>query len=199
MEFDEAINKQLGCIVHSFDPFIEPEIVQKVRNSKLSFKDSVTVPLNKKWFFHGIGITDHKEFINEIKWMDTYSNILTYLNLNGKIIDIFKMDIESAEYSSLTNIMNTNQDLLCKYVKQIAIETHPDSEHSDAYKLFQRLESCFRLYRRDHRFFFNTRNSITEWQLKNFKIDLSKFKNEVELAKWLFIYGELYFVNVNFF
>ena len=197
VEFDEFINKELGCIVHSFDPFIEPPIVDSIRSSNLKLKESVTVPINDKWFFHSLGISDHSENQNKIKWIDTYENILKYIKLNGKTIDIFKMDIEYAEYSSLTHILNTNPDLLCKYVKQIAIETHPRSDHTSAFKLFHRLEVCFRLFKRDQRFFFNS-NSLTEWQVPNFQINLSKFKTELELAKWLFIYGELYFININF-
>ena len=197
VQFDEYINKELGCIVHSFDPFIEPFNVEGIRSSKSNFKDSITVPINDKWFFHSLGISDHQENPNKKKWLDTYPNILNYLNLNGKTIDIIKMDVEMAEYPSLTFIMNTNPDLLCKYVKQIAIEIHPGLDHSFDYKAIHRLDLCFRLYKRDQRFFFNT-NPMTEWQMPTFQIDLKRFKNEVELAQWLFIYGELYFVNINF-
>ena len=197
VQFDEFINRELSCLVHSFDPFIEPPIVNSKRMSNLEFKESVTVPINNKWFFHSLGISDHSENQNKMKWIDTYENILKYLKLNGKTIDIFKMDIENAEYSSLTHILNTNPDLLCKYVKQIAIETHPDTNHTSAFKLFHRLESCFRLFKRDQRFFFES-SSLTEWQVPNFQINLSRFTNEIELSKWLFIYGELYFININF-
>ena len=136
-----------------------------------------------------------------MKWIDTYENILNHLSLHGKTIDILKIDIEFAEYPTLEHILNTNPDLLCKYVKLIAIEIHPnpnsDADHTSAYKLFHRLELCFRLFKRDQRFFFND-NAMTEWQVKNFQINLNRFKNELELAKWLFTYGELYFVNINF-
>ena len=146
-----------------------------------------------------MGITNSERIknINKIGWLDTYPNILNYLNLNGKIIDIFKIDAEGAEYESIPYIMNTNPDLLCKYVKQIAIETHSWLyNHTFNYQVIQRLELCFRIYKRDQRFYETM--VLTEWQVDGFKLELKKFQNEIELAKWLFTYGELYFVNINF-
>ena len=93
--------------------------------------------------------------------------------------------------------MDTNPDLLCKYVKQMAVETHSWLyNHTINYQVISRLEKCFRLYRRDQRFYETL--AQTEWQMPMFNLNLKKFKDEIELAKWLFTYGELYFVNINF-
>jgi hypothetical protein len=129
--------------------------------------------------------------------LTTYENILSYLNLEGKVIDYLKIDTEGAEWESLPHIMSTNPDLLCKHVKQLALETHSWLyNHTHNYLILKSLEKCYRLFRRDHRFFISL--SQTEWQMKSFMLDIKKFKDEIELATVLFTYGELYFVNINF-
>ena len=85
-----------------------------------------------------------------------------------------------------------------KYVKQIAIETHPQEKQVtliSGYKIIRNLEVCFRLFRRDHRFMWDEKG---EWQLDDYKLPIKRFKDEVDLARILFFAGELYFVNINF-
>ena len=118
------------------------------------------------------------------------------MNLSGKIIDLLKIDTEGAEWESIPYIMSTNPDLLCKYVKQLALETHSWLyTHESNYKVLKSLEVCFRLFRRDQRFYLS---SDSEWNIEEFQLPLNKFKNEVDLARFLFLYGELYFINKNF-
>ena len=199
-KFDEAVNNELNCVTHSFDPFIEPSRVIKIRRKSDTLKNAVSISINHRWKFHSLGITNYNGIsnINRQGWLDTYGNILKYLKLNEKIIDVFKMDAEGAEWESIPDIMSTNSDLLCKYVKQIAIETHPrKNSHILNYEIIKSLEVCFRLYRRDQRF-YKTNNTKSEWQIDNYKLPLSNFRDEIDLARWLFMYGELYFVNRNF-
>ena len=98
--------------------------------------------------------------------------------------------------------MSKNPDLLCKYVKQLAIETHPQLDTRDThqnYKILKSLEVCFRLYKRDHRFQIASGvNDKSEWLKKNFQLSLKNFKTEINLSRFLFLYGKLYFVNINF-
>ncbi len=196
--FESEINKNLNCLIHSFDPFIEPPRIAELRRQK-SKESDVTVQVNDNWFFHSMGITNTERIRDKNKkgWLDTYDHILDYINLKGKIIDVFKIDTEGAEWESFPDIMSKDPSLLCNYVKQIAIETHSWLyNHTHNYQVIQSLEKCFRLFRRDHRFYISL--GLTEWQMSSFNLDLKKFKDEVELAKVLFTYGELYFINTNF-
>jgi hypothetical protein len=212
--FDEFVNQELKCIVHSFDPFTEPDRVKKLRDSIAALKNAVTLDIKSKWKFHSIGITNEKKRtkMNKIGWLDTYKNILDYIDLNEKVIDILKIDIEGIEWKVLPDILDKNPELLCKYVKQIAIETHPfypDSSkvggwarletHGEIFKIIKGLDICFRLFKRDHRFYLSP-TVTSEWQKENsaFKLELHRFKDEVDLARFLLISGELYFINANF-
>jgi hypothetical protein len=198
--FDEAINSELNCITHSMDPFIEPNRVIQIRSKSEMLNKSVSITIKRRWKFHSLGITNTHGIINVNKkgWLDTYEHILNYLNLKGKIIDVLKIDTEGAEWDSIPDIMNTNQDILCKYLKQIAMETHPRKKSVvKNFKIIKSLEVCFSLYRRDHRFYM-TNNAKSEWQMGNFKLPLSNFKDEIDLARTLFLYGKLYFVNKKF-
>ncbi len=98
-QFDESINRDMDCLVHSFDPNDEPRKVREIRNSQDKYRDSVTVSINNNWIFHRIGITsaEKRQKENKIGWLDSYQNILNLINLNGKIIDIFKFDTEGFE------------------------------------------------------------------------------------------------------
>jgi hypothetical protein len=198
--FDEAVNSLLNCVVHSMDPFNEPNRVSEIRDSNSSLKDLVTIKINENWKFHSLGITNG-ERIRDVKkkgWLDTYENILDYLQLNDKVIDVFKIDVEGAEWESIPFIMSTKPELLCKYVKQMAIETHSWLyTHPSNFKVIKSLEACFRLYKRDQRFYMAS-GEDTEWQQKDFNLPLNQFKDEVDLARFLFLYGELYFINKNF-
>ena len=196
--FDESVNQEMNCTVHSMDPFNEPSRVVELRADNPSKAKAVKIEINKKWTFHSLGITNGERIrdVNKTGWLDTYEHILNYLDLNGKVIDIFKIDTEGAEWESIPYIMSTKPELLCKYVKQIAIETHSWLyTHESNYKVLKSLEVCFRLYRRDQRFYLS---SESEWLIKGFQLPLNKFKNEVDLARFLFLYGELYFINKNF-
>jgi hypothetical protein len=166
--FDQEINERLNCETHSFDPFEEPMRVLEMRSRNgAELKEKVTLKLNTNWFFHSIGITNNarRRNVNKIGWLDTYPNILDHLNLRGRVVDVLKMDVEGAEWESLPYIFETDIGLLCDYVKQIAIETHSWLyNHTHNYLIVKRLEECFRLFRRDHRFYISMPQ--TEWYIK---------------------------------
>ena len=111
--------------------------------------NAVTLQINQKWRFHRIGLVGDVKSVknaNQIGWMARLSEILEYTKLNQKIIDIFKMDIESGEWEFLLNI---DMDYMCKYVKQFVFETHSTRSYShslndnDALKAVRKFEQCF--------------------------------------------------------
>lgn len=206
--FERDIRTRLDCLVHSFDPFVEPMQVALIRNqfNNPMLKNSTTIRIDAKWFFHAIGLTSRdKTTRSSTLWLDTFENILSYINLTNEIVDVLKIDTEGAEWDMIVDVMirsTANEDdlennLLCRQVKQLVFEAHPWlNTHAYNYKLVKCLERCFRLFRRDHRFFIELEK--TEWQADEFRLDLKLFKDELDLARFLFTYGELYFVNVNF-
>lgn len=203
-KFELDVRTRLNCLVHSFDPLVEPIRVTLIRNNKLGIysKNSTSVQIDDKWFFHSIGLSSAKKATKTNSlWMDTYGNIIKYINLTGQIIDVLKIDTEGAEWELIEDMMtiadNNNENILCSHVKQLVFEAHPWlNTHAYNYDLVKSLQRCFRLFRRDHRFFVELEQ--TEWQADEFRLDLKLFKDEIDLARFLFTYGELYFANVNF-
>jgi hypothetical protein len=199
--FDEHCANVFKCTVHSFDPFIEDKLFTQIR-TKTNQPNAVSLKVNSKWWFHRIGIVGEVKETkskNSIGWMATFDEILSYTQLNEKVIDVLKIDIEGYEGTIIKNI---NVNYFCKYVKQFVLETHPESLHY-VYDYMRRIEMCFRLFHRDHRFFmgdkFVSTGHITEWQNPaGFKVNISLFKNELEFIKHLINSGELYFINKNF-
>jgi hypothetical protein len=118
--------------------------------------------------------------------------------LTNRVIDFVKIDTEGAEWDVIADVMSRQPGLLCDHVKQLAVETHSWlNNHTYNYAVIRKLDACFRLFRRDQRFYIELEK--TEWQRKDgFYLNLKMFHDEIDLARVLFIYGELYFVNVNF-
>jgi hypothetical protein len=197
--FDQEINKNHGCKVHSFDPFVETPRFKLVRNSTKSW-DSVQLEINSQWMFYRLGIAGHTSVprIDHLKFKDmlNFNQILDMTNSRNKVIDVFKIDVEGAE----TGVLETlDMDYFCRYVKQFVIETHSEATSELLYKL----EKCFYLFHRDSRLFLQYRvgptGYLTEWQLPDgFMLNMSLFRDEVDMARSLFTKGELYFVNLNF-
>ena len=209
--FDQEFNRAYKCQVESFDPFLESKIFSDIRSKSDSLKTSPSLVVNENplWRFHRIGIVGPElaNNTNKIGWMATFDEILKYTKLQNKIIDVFKMDIEEADFSALSSL---NIDYLCIYVKQFLIESHPQQysyKHEltiKMLKLLRKLEQCFRLFKRDTRFFmqFNVDqfgSPKTEFQEpRDFKLELKYFADEIELINYMVTYGELYFINSNF-
>lgn len=71
--FENEINEKLNCLVHSFDPFIEPPRIATIRAQDSALKDAVTVRIKENWHFHKMGITNG-ERIRDVRkqgWLDT--------------------------------------------------------------------------------------------------------------------------------
>ncbi len=210
--FDREMNNNFGCQIESFDPFIENNFFLNLRARDNNLKDAVTLKVNDKWRFHRIGLVGDLKSVkneNKIGWMARLDQILNYTELNNKIIDIFKMDIENGEWEFLLNV---NVDYLCKYVKQFMLETHTPEINLNVFnvplegalKLMRSLEKCFLLFHRDTRFYKDGKVGKygfwkTEFQEPiEYKIPLNEFKNELEIIDFMVTYGELYFVNKNY-
>ena len=61
--FDYEMNKDYGCSVHSFDPFIEAVRFTNIRQSKKELQQSLKIDVNNKWKFYSLGITGSKKNI----------------------------------------------------------------------------------------------------------------------------------------
>jgi len=59
--FDQEMNSKYGCLVHSFDPFIEASYFTRLRNSENS-RDKPTLKANEKWYFHTLDRRNKKRF-----------------------------------------------------------------------------------------------------------------------------------------
>ena len=200
--FDQHVDKEFKCQVESFDPFVEAGMFKSLRDQN---PNAVTLQINQKWRFHRIGLVGDVKSVkneNQIGWMARLSDILEYTKLNNRVIDVFKMDIESGEWMFLLNI---DMDYICKYVKQFLIESHSSisvaqAGHSlndeEALKAMRKLEQCFLLFHRDMRFFEEGKSEFQE--PITYKVDLKRFKSETKLIDHLVTFGELYFVNKEF-
>ncbi len=207
--FDFEMNNNFKCNVYSFDPIVEADRFQQIRNSNKNLKNSVMIPVNDKWKFYRIGVTGSEDNVrnkNELGWIETLDNILKLTNLENKIIDIFKMDIEVWINGNIVGIEQNvlehlNIDYACKYFKQILIETHSsDLKSSVLFDLLKRIGKCFSLFHRDTRFIGPKYGGeiFKEAAKKSFHINLAHFENEINLISFLLSTGELYFLNENF-
>ena len=72
------------CNVYSFDPFIEPPRVEKIRSSLKSNENSLIIDINPKWKFINAGLAVHSNVsdINQFverKSMLSFNDILEFL------------------------------------------------------------------------------------------------------------------------
>jgi uncharacterized short protein YbdD (DUF466 family) len=212
--FDQAVNKQFGCRLESFDPFVEANQFKTAR--KKQGPTAVSLPISDKWTFHRIGLSapngkKNGLFVSDIQKkigvMATLDQILAYTGLTNKPIDLFKMDIEMAEWPFLEHL---DMNYFCSHVKQFHIETHPTDERllnsftQRDLQLIRKLEKCFVLFHRNTRFFarpFSERYGTPKTEFEDpitYKVPLNLFGNEQDLIDYMVVYGELYFVNRNF-
>ena len=201
--FDIEMNSIHKCQVESFDPFVIDKLFRK-----RDHENNLTIIMNDKWRFHKMGIVGNDTEKNKknqykIGWMATLEEILFYTHLSEKVIDVFKIDTEGSEIGVIESL---NMDYACKYFKQFILETHPvysSSDRENTYhilKLLRKLEACFLLFHRDPRFLRGSGldDGLIEFQSKDFKLDLSSYKNEQELMGYMMTFGELYFLNKHF-
>ena len=210
--FDLEMQQKYGCHVFSFDPFVEAKIFTDKRKINEELKNSPVLSMDSTWKFYRIGIdgnSDKKYTDVKIGELLNFGELLKYTELENETIDVLKMDIEGAEQSFLAHL---NMSYACKYIKQYVLETHPPAGHSKEnfkyedglYSLMRKLEECFLLFHRDTRFFIGDKHGtptghVTEFQNnEGYLLQLKYFENEINLAQFMFNYGELYFVNKNF-
>jgi hypothetical protein len=126
------------------------------------------------------------------------NSILKLTLMTDKVIDVLKMDIEGWEKNVFDAL---DMNYACKYIKQIMFETHANVRFDD----LEKLEECFVLFRRDTRFFeeviYDARlGYLTEFQKpKGFNLNLTSYFNDTYMAEYMFVTGEIYFANRNFF
>jgi hypothetical protein len=203
--FDYKMNHDYGCHVYSFDPFVEAGRFAQIRRSSQALNDAYEIKVNDKWRFYRIGIQGPRSNVKipqdlRISSMLNFDEILELTGQKNKTLDVFKMDIENGERSVLEQI---DMDYFCEYVKQFELEIHPDLR-KEARALLGKLEQCFFLYYRDTRFYMHERGGntgyLTEFQLKHtgVAIELASFRDDIEMADYIFTMGELYFINSNF-
>lgn len=198
--FDYEINRDYGCEVHSFDPFIESKRFTEIRSFDPKLADAYRIPVNQKWTFYRIGVTGSAKNVinkNKIGWIDTLENIIEMTGFKDKVIDVFKMDIESGEINVLEEF---NIDYACKYYKQFVLETHAASLTQNLHDLMLKLDKCFSLFHRDSRLIGPNYSGevVLDVAKTGFNINLQHFVNEINLANFLISTGELYFINENF-
>ena len=158
--FDESVSTVYGCNVFSFDPSM----------GKGTHKHS-----DRVWFYN-VGISE-TDYINSRNWdLRTLSSIVKMLNHTGKKIDILKMDVEKAEWTSLSNMLDSG---MLSYVGQLYLEFHSG-------QYVNRLMILKRLFDHDFRIFWTHRNPIST--------------NIISLDGGVTSEGfEIYFINTKFY
>ena len=120
----------------------------------------------------------------------------------NKTIDVLKLDLAGGEWDFIKHL---DIEYVCNHVKQIIVETQPFGRH-DSFDTLRRIQKCFSLFYRKSRFSqseryapygnhnlnVNTRNSLYNMQR------LIEKETRENLINYLFLYGELYFANINF-
>lgn len=158
--------------------------------------------IQPNWKFYRIGISDaqkREETTDKynIKDIFNFKTVLKLVGVYNKVIDILKLDIEGEEKNILTN--SDVIDYLCKNVKQLMFETHKNFKFDELVKL----EKCFYMFYRHTRLFLHDvygtpTGGRSEFQ-NGYHLDIGRFVNEINLSQYMFVNGELYFVNENFF
>jgi hypothetical protein len=200
--FDIAMIEQFGCKVHSFDPLIEAPVFQSKRFADPILQNAPVLKVNEKWTFYAIGISHGEQVKSDYKNVQKggylrLEDIYKLTCLENQVVDVFKIDIEGGEKQVFDNM---DVDYACKYIKQFMFETHKNFQFHELSKF----EKCFRLFRRDPRLFMqdvlgSPTGVLSEYQNPNgFLLQIKLFKNELDLAEYLVVNGEFYFLNLNF-
>ena len=156
--FDDELSTVYGCHVFSFDPSM----------GKVDHKHSENV------WFKNIGISG--ENCQKGNWtLRTVDYIREMLNHKDREIDILKMDVEHSEWSSLTQMLESDT---LRYVKQLLVEFH-----SYGRKFLSYLNLLRKLFDFGFRIFWTHKNSYCKFQ-----VDWGYYTKCTEV----------YFVNVNY-
>ncbi len=213
----ELLEKQ-NCKTETFDPFNEPLKVQHQRIINFQEK-SYTIEMSANWRFHRIGLTEHDtKAVNKysIGWLDSFPNIIDFIGMSNKTIDLLKLDIAGVEWEFLRTL---DIEYACKNIKQLIVDTHPlvKEKRTKHLGLIKKLEKCFLLFHRSSIFLQKdlvAERAEEEKRLLNVKgqrmgtkpvdskshklHELTLYDNEIDIINHLFLYGRLYFVNKHF-
>jgi hypothetical protein len=205
LSFDKEFNNKFGCLVHSIDPKQENLILDAIVRNK---SNSISFRVDEKWFYHKIGLagdeilkTSQK---NQITRLGKFDEIVYYLDLSNKVVDVLKINIGSGEWDAMNSL---DMDYLCQYVKQLLIETHYDSRtilpgrFKHYMKILRRLEKCFLLFHRESRFLHYLQDGEINFftnGLKATNYDLKEFNDDTDIFEFMITFGDSYFVNSNF-
>ncbi|XP_041370848.1 methyltransferase-like protein 24 [Gigantopelta aegis] len=118
--FDDDIAKTYECDVYSFDPSMKMNTTRR----------------NDRIMFYKIGIGG-KDTINKRKWnIMTLTSIRKMLKHSKSVIDVLKMDVETAEWPALISMMEAGE---LKTVRQLLMEFHTKGDMQKL-EIFSNLE-----------------------------------------------------------
>lgn len=203
LTFDSHIHEAYSCRVFSFDPYVEAQTFQTIRNAVKQLVPSVQVSVDHNWNFYRLGLSEQRSTTNvnvesaKVGDLMDLKSIFDYTKMKNHIIDVLRIDIGEADQRVMETL---DMDYVCRFVKQFMIKTSLKIRFNDLVKL----EKCFFLFRRDTRFYIHRtddeyRGLLSEFQQPNgFKLDLKLFGDELKLAEFMFVTGELHFLNQNY-
>lgn len=120
--FDDKTAKYYGCHVYSFDPSMKQESHNR----------------SDKVHFYKIGIAGETT-VNKRGWkLYTFSDIRKLLGHVNATIDVVKIDVEGAEWSSLKHMVASGE---IKHFKQLLLEYHVATIKRDSLEVVQSVES----------------------------------------------------------
>ena len=112
--FEEGMLQKSSCEVHTFDPFIELDVKESVRNRP---------GIN----FHDYGIAATTSLSDRSLQMKNINDIMS--DLRHKWVDILKLDVEGSEWSILSSIYEQQRPGL--KATQLLLELHYPSAASE--------------------------------------------------------------------
>ncbi|KAH9512429.1 hypothetical protein Btru_039560 [Bulinus truncatus] len=137
--FDDHLGR-MGCKVHSFDPSMNRP--DHVRNENVTFYNLGLAPYDTNaWEPFKDSYVRNKQI-----WkVRTLKSVMSELNHTNKVIDILKIDIETTEWTVLSNIIQTD---LLKNIRIFLIEYHlfPSRPFKEDYFTFVKLRLATERY-----------------------------------------------------
>jgi hypothetical protein len=136
--FDDAVAATFGCKVRSFDPSML-KVGNHTRGAHI-------------WFYK-LGIGGRNKTDSRGWTFSTLSSLLSHFNDTHIVMDYLKMDVEGAEWASLTNMYATG---VLQNVKQLGMEIHVTRNPKDFLRFWSVLDTLEQLGFRRWYFAINT-------------------------------------------
>ncbi|XP_070209739.1 probable methyltransferase-like protein 24 [Littorina saxatilis] len=137
--FDDDAAKIYGCVVYSFDP---------------SMSRQPTYRRSDRVMFYRLGIGGTTQTKRNGWTLHSLSSFRHMLNHTDKVIDVLKMDVEEAEWSSLINMIQERQ---LDNVRQLLVEYHMTGDNEKT--LRHRLSVIRDVERAGFKKFYVTKNA----------------------------------------